>query len=162
MTNQEEPSTEASTWIEASPEAVWRRVATIEALGRYSPETYRTEWLPGWQRHEVGARFRGHNSNDRHEWHTDCVISEFTEPEAFAFDVESTEEGDFSTRWRYTLAAEAGGTRLTESFVSPVLDGKPAEMNPRRHGVLVEMLNTTLERIKKDVEATDTNRRRVP
>lgn len=153
MINQEGHSAEASTWIDASPEAVWRSVANIDGLGRYSPETSRTEWLPGSERHEVGARFRGHNSNDRHEWHTDCAITELTEPKAFAFDVAPDEDGRFSTRWRYTLAPEGRGTRLTESFESPVLDDKPSEMNPDRRQVLVEMLNTTLERIKNDVEA---------
>lgn len=132
MTSQEESHlAEASTWIDASPEAVWRIVANIQNLGRYSPETLRTEWLPGSKRHEVGARFRGHNSNDRHEWHTDCAITEFTAPRAFAFDVAPDENGRFSTRWRYTLATEGRGTRLTESFQSPILDDKPAEMNPR-------------------------------
>ena len=87
MTIQEGRRAEASTWIDASPEDVWRIVANIESLGRYSTETSRTEWLPGSKRHQVGARFRGHNSNDRHEWHTDCAITELTEPIAFAFDV---------------------------------------------------------------------------
>lgn len=159
MTSQEEgPSAEASTWIDAPPEAVWHRVANIQSLGRHSPETFRTEWLPGSERHEVGARFRGHNSNDRHDWHTDCVISEFTDPKAFAFDVEPDEDGQFSTRWRYTLAAEGRGTRLTESFESPVLDDKPSEMDPGRRRVLIEMLNTTLDRIKDNVEAAGPDR----
>ena len=76
MSIQQGHSVEASTWIGASPEAVWRSVANIESLGRYSPETSRTEWLPGSDRHDVGARFRGFNSNDRNEWHTDCAITE--------------------------------------------------------------------------------------
>ena len=154
MTSEVEgPSAEASIWIDASPRDVWQGVAIIQNLGRHSPETFRTEWLPGSERHEVGARFRGYNSNGRHDWHTDCVISEYTEPEAFAFDVAPDEDGRFSTRWRYTLTAEGRGTRLTESFESPVLDDKPSEMNPDRRRVLIEMLNTTLARVKHDLEA---------
>ncbi len=151
------PTAEASIWIDAPPETVWQRVAMIQHLGRHSPETFETEWLPGSDRHEVGARFRGHNSNGRHDWHTDCVISEYTEPTAFAFDVAPDDEGRFATRWRYSLAAEANGTRLTESFESPVLDDKPAEMNPDRHRVLVAMLDTTLERIKHELESAGTD-----
>lgn len=158
MINQEGYSAEASTWIDASPEAVWRSVANIQGLRRYSPETSRTEWLPGSEGHKIGARFRGYNSNDRHEWHTDCLITEFTEPRAFAFDVVPDGDGGFSTRWRYTLSGEGRGTRLTESFDSPVLDDKPSEMNPDRRRVLIEMLNTTLERIKDDVETTGVER----
>ena len=83
----------------------------------------------------------------------DCAITEFTEPTAFAFDVAPDQDGRFSTRWRYTLTAEGKGTKLTESFESPVLNDKPSEMNPNRRWVLTEMLNTTLQRIKVDVEA---------
>lgn len=152
MTIEQTHSAEASTWIDATPKVVWKFVANVQNLGRYSPETSRTEWLPGSTRHEIGAGFRGHNENDRHEWHTDCVITEFTEPMAFAFDVAPDEDGGFATRWRYTLAAEGKGTRLTESFQSPVLDESPAKMNPDRRSVLVQMLHTTLERIKNDIE----------
>ena len=158
MSRQEENhSAEAATWIHATPKAVWRIVASIHNLGRYSPETFATEWLPGSNRHEVGARFRGHNRNDRHEWSTDCAISEFTKPWAFAFDVEPDDEGSFATRWRYTLAHEGGGTRLTESFQSPVLESSPAEMNPDRRRALIRMLSTTLEHIKNDIEAAGTD-----
>jgi len=146
--------TEASILIDASPADVWQSVANIANLGRYSPETHRVEWLPGSDSHEVGARFRGYNRNDRHEWHTDCEITEFTAPAAFAFDVAPDSQGGFATRWRYTLAADGPGTLLTESFESPILQASPAEMNPDRHRVLVDMLAMTLANIKAEVEST--------
>lgn len=154
MTSDENavPTAKASIWIDAPPEAVWRNVANIQSLARHSPETFKTDWLSGSERHEVGAGFRGHNSNGRHNWSTDCVISEFAELHAFAFDVAPDSDGRFSTRWRYTFAAEGRGTMLTESFESPVLEDKPSEMNPDRRRVLIEMLNTTLQRIKDDIE----------
>jgi hypothetical protein len=162
--NNQRPETDhsevASIWIDAAPGDVWRRVANIANLGRYSPETTRTAWLPGSDRHEMGARFRGYNRNGRHQWHTDCVITEWTEFVAFAFDVAREADGRFATRWRYTLASENGGTRLTESFVSPIRDAAPAEMNPERHSLLVDMLDTTLACIKADIEASDDNRTR--
>lgn len=145
--------TEASIWVDASPAEVWQNVANIANLGRHSPETHRVEWLPGSDGHRVGARFRGYNRNDRHEWHTDCEITEFTAPAEFAFDVAPQGQGPFSTRWRYTLAADGPGSLLTESFESPVLEARPAEMNPDRHRVLVDMLEATLANIKAEVES---------
>ena len=145
-------SAEASIWIDASPEVVWESVANIANLGRYSPETSRAEWLPGSVRHEVGARFRGHNDNGHHQWTTDCEISEFTAPASFGFDVSPEKDGGFATRWRYTMSPDGGGTRLTESFESPTLEAPPADMNPDRRSALVEMLNQTLARIKEDIE----------
>src|SRR6056297_857150 len=146
------PSAEASTSVDAPPEDVWNCVATIQNLSHHSPETIRTEWLSGSQRHEVGARFRGHDTNGRHRWHTDCTISEYTEPTAFAFDLEPDEHGNYATRWRYTLTAEGNGTRLTESFESPVLDDRPSEMNPDQRRVLIDMLGATLASVKHDLE----------
>lgn len=142
-----------SIWIDASPETVWEVVANVDNLGRYSPETNRTEWLDASRRHQVGARFRGHNSNDHHAWHTDCTITEFTEPSAFAFDVSPGPDGRFATRWRYTLAPDGTGTHLTESFDSPILEDRPAEMNPDRHQTLSAMLTATLHAIKEDIES---------
>ncbi len=133
-------------------------MATIQNLSRHSPETIRTEWLPGSHRHEVGARFRGHNTNGRHHWHTDCTISEYTRPNAFAFDVEPDEHGHYATRWRYTLAPDGSGTRLTESFESPVLNDKPSGMNPNRQQVLIDMLNATLASIKHHLEVVQPSR----
>ncbi len=46
--------------MEASPLEVWRLVADIRNTGRFSPETFDTEWLDGVTEPSVGARFRGH------------------------------------------------------------------------------------------------------
>lgn len=164
--NNQGPETQlsgvASIWIAAAPDDVWRVVANIANFGRYSPETTSTDWLPGSDGHELGARFRGHNRNDRHQWHTDCEITEWSEPAAFAFDVAPQGDGRFATRWRYTLASENDGTRLTESFESPILGAAPPEMNTDRHSIMADMLKTTLECIRADIEASNDNRGRPP
>lgn len=149
-----EVTAEASVWIDAAVEAVWARVANIASLGRYSPETTRTEWLPGSTGHEVGARFRGYNANERHQWHTDCTIVGYVEPTEFAFGVAPDELGQFVTIWTYRLSPERGGTRLTESFESPILADRPAEMSPTRRQTLAEMLQQTLTAIRADIESS--------
>lgn len=146
------PSGQATIWIDQPVEVVWNVVADIANLGRYSPETVRTEWLPGSEHHTVGARFRGFNTNGNAEWHTDCEITDYTPHELFGFGVR-VHHGQFATIWRYEFAAERDGTRLTESFESSLLATPPPGMNPRRRDVLTDMLETTLASIKADFDA---------
>jgi Polyketide cyclase / dehydrase and lipid transport len=141
------PSAEASVWIDATPEVVWRSMGNIESLSQHSPETIETEWLPGSNSHEVGAAFRGHNRNKRAEWNTDCVITHCTEAEQFGFGVSTDVEGTFSTSWLYTLTPEDGGTRVTESFESPYLLAASPEMSKVRPQMLEDMMAATLASI---------------
>lgn len=144
------PYEEASIWIDAAVEVVWDAVAKIEFLGRYSPETTGAEWLEPSSAHAVGARFRGHNDNGSHTWHTDCEITDYTPRVVFGFGVGPTAE--FRTIWRYRFTEERGGTRLTQSFESPLLANPPPGMNPDRRRVMADMLTETLERIRDHLE----------
>jgi len=148
------PYEQASTWIDAPPETVWEAVANIDHLGRFSPETTGAEWLPPSAAHVVGARFRGHNDNGTHTWHTDCEITDYTPHLVFGFGVGVG--GEFTTIWRYRFAAERGGTRLTQSFESPLLADPPPGMNPQRRQVMADMLAQTLDRIRIHLEAPPT------
>lgn len=149
------PSAAASIWIDAEPAVVWRSVGNIASLSQHSPETVRTEWLRGSDHHEVGAAFRGHNRNERAEWHTDCVITHFSESSQFGFGVATNVEGEFSTSWLYTLTPEDGGTRVSESFESPYLLAASPEMSRVRPQMLEDMMAATLASIKVKVEAPD-------
>lgn len=144
------PYEEASIWIDAEVEVVWDAVAKIDLLGRYSPETTGAEWLEPSSQHTVGARFRGHNDNGRNTWHTDCEITDYTPLVVFGFGVGSC--GEFRTIWRYHFAEEQGGTRLTQSFESPLLANPPPGMNPERRQVMADMLTETLERIRDHLQ----------
>ena len=146
------PSAHASIWIDEPTDVVWNVVADIANLGRFSPETVRTEWLPGSEPHTVGARFRGFNNNGSAEWHTDCEITDYTPFELFGFSV-GAQDNQYATLWRYGFAAERDGTRLTESYESPLLLTPPAGMNPVRHEVMADMLAATLAAIKADFHA---------
>lgn len=67
--------------------------------------------------------------------------------------IDARRDGRFATGWRYTLAPDGTGTHLTESFDSPILEDRPAEMNPDRHQTLTAMLTATLHAIKEDIES---------
>lgn len=148
----------ATITIGAPPNVVWKTIANIDNLAHHSPETFKIERSPDHGSDIVGARFIGHNRNDRHSWRTECVISAATEPTTFAFDVAPEPDGSYATRWTYRLAAAEMGTRLTETFSSPLLADKPSEMNPERYRVLIQMMEATLTSIKNSIEnATSTS-----
>lgn len=142
----------ATIVIGAPLEIVWQTVANVDNLARHSPETFRIERSPNRGGDFVGARFTGHNRNDRHSWTTECVISAASAPTTFAFDVAPESDGTYATRWTYDLAPTETGTRLTETFSSPLLGDKPSDMNPDRYQILIEMMEATLRSIKNSIE----------
>jgi hypothetical protein len=48
----------------ATPECIWELLSDVTKIGRYSPETFETEWLEGASGPAVGAKFRGHVERD--------------------------------------------------------------------------------------------------
>ncbi len=54
---------EVSIDIAAPPGAVYDLVADVTNMGRWSPETYRCEWLDGCTGPRVDARFKGWNKD---------------------------------------------------------------------------------------------------
>ncbi|GAA1830645.1 SRPBCC family protein [Pseudonocardia ailaonensis] len=107
------PTVEVSTWVDAPPAAVWPAVVDVVAMPSQSPEVVQVEWLDSG-RPEVGARFRGHSRHDAlGSWSTVSEVVECEEPARFAWAVEGP-DGDASATWRFSLAVEDGGTRLSE------------------------------------------------
>jgi uncharacterized protein YndB with AHSA1/START domain len=51
---------EVTVHMAAPPSAVWALVTDVEAIGRYSPETFEGRWIDGAAGPAVGARFQGH------------------------------------------------------------------------------------------------------
>jgi hypothetical protein len=118
------PSVEVDIVVAASPDVVWRFVSDISLPARFSTELVGAEWLDGATGAALGARFVGHS---RHaaigEWETTSTVYECRLPEAFGWAVGDPE--DPSARWRFTLAPEGSGTRLTQWI----------QMGPARSGI---------------------------
>ena len=142
--------------IDAPPAMVWALVADIGNMQRWSPETYRTEWLDGATAAAVGARFRGWNRWRGVRWATFCEVEVCEPGREFTFSTRFW--GRPGTRWSYTFAAgAAGGTHVTETrrqvhqplyarlAYLTVLRGHTATFRP----AMVE----TLQRIKAAAEA---------
>ena len=56
--------------IDASAEHVYGLVSDISNMSRWSPETFKTQWLRGATGPQVGARFRGWNRDGWVRWPT--------------------------------------------------------------------------------------------
>lgn len=109
----DKPTVQVQTWIDASPERVWRIVADVELMPSLSNELQHVEWQGGATGPSVGASFVGHSKHDAlGEWSTTSYILECAEPEVLGWAV--TDPDDPSARWRFTLRPKDGGTELTQ------------------------------------------------
>lgn len=106
------PTVEASTWIDADPDRVWDLVSDIQLMPTLSNELQRVEWLDGVGGPRLGARFLGHNEHDAFgRWSTTSYIVSFDQPREFAWAVG---DPDFpAASWRFRLTPRDGGTKLS-------------------------------------------------
>ncbi|MEU9702226.1 SRPBCC family protein [Streptomyces sp. NPDC047981] len=105
-------SLEESVVVDAAPEVVYRLVANLPDMGRWSPECRRV-WVPRTPV-RTGSRFVGLNRRGPFLWFTTGRVSAAREGEEFTFDV-----GVFGlpiARWGYRFEAEGTGTRVTETW----------------------------------------------
>lgn len=106
------PTVEASTWIDATPQRVWSLVSDIELMPTLSNELKSVAWVEGATEPRIGARFVGHNAHDAFgEWSTTSQIVACDEAREFAWAVGDPEYP--SAIWRFSLSPRDGGTALT-------------------------------------------------
>lgn len=101
--------------VEAPPELVYALVADLPAMGRWSPECVRCDWVGDATRAEPGARFRGRNRRGWRRWSTKGEVVTAVPGHELAFDVSSI-FGLPVARWSYRIAPDDGGSRLTETW----------------------------------------------
>lgn len=156
------PSTEVELLVAASPEAVWALVSDIELPTRQSRELQAVEWLDGAAAPAVGARFRGRNHHDAvGTWETTSTVIECEPCSAFAWAVEDVDAP--TATWRFTVSAEAGGTRVRQwvrlgpgpSFLSQAIEAMPdkeSRIIGRRLREHAAAMAANLEAIRSRVE----------
>jgi len=105
---------QASTQINASPEALYDLVSDVRRMGEWSPETRSCAWLDGATGAAVGARFKGTNARGPLRWSTKpkVVVAERGREFAFVTDL----RGNDNTKWSYRFEPTANGTTVTETF----------------------------------------------
>lgn len=106
---------EVTVHVAAPPEVVYRLVSDVTLMPRFSPEIQRCVWLGGADGPAPGARFRSTNKLPRRPpWRNTPVV--LVADPAREFTISRTEPFAGTLVWRYRLAPEDGGTRVTESY----------------------------------------------
>lgn len=156
MTELGNADVEATVYIDADADAVYRMITDLPTLAELAAETTSMEWVRGKTAHP-GARFRGSNSHGRHNWSTTCTVTDADPGRVFAFDVRSAVVP--VAHWRYDIVpTDDGGCRVTECtwdqrpgwfrvparWATGVRDRKAAN---------VEHIARTLQRLKQKAEA---------
>jgi uncharacterized protein YndB with AHSA1/START domain len=147
-----------TVYMSAPPEKIWDLVSDVTKIGRYSPETFEGEWLDGATGPAVGARFRGHvkrNGVGPIYW-TSASVTACEPGRVFEFGV--GKPGKALNTWRYELTPNGDGTDVTESFRLTDQLGLKLYWTLwgwSRGKVNRKGMQTTLERIKAEVESTD-------
>ncbi|MFM8599691.1 MAG: SRPBCC family protein [Mycobacterium sp.] len=145
--------------MSAPAEKIFDLVADIRNTGRFSPEVFESEWLDGATGPVLGAKFRGHvrrNEIGPVYW-TTCRVTACERGREFGFAVLGP--GDRAVNnWHYRFTPSGDGTDVTESF--RLNNSLPIRVFWTFAGYLrgrrnVRDMRTTLERIKKVVEAGD-------
>ena len=140
----------AEAVIAASPEQIYEMVADVTRTGEWSPGCYKCEWEDGATGPAVGAKFRGYNRRGEYEWDVLCTVITADHGREFAFSVGS-EPG---TTWRYEFFEHDAGTRVVESFASPLLDTpRFVERREKRMLMLTDGMENTLANLKAKAEA---------
>lgn len=106
---------ELSIHIDATPEAVYDLVADATRTSEYSPEVSEARWVGSAQRPVAGARFRATNTSGKFSWHNTPIVTAAERGREFTFA--RTEPFCGTVQWRYRFEPEAGGARVTESYL---------------------------------------------
>ena len=157
------PTTQAEVMVAADPAAVWALVCDIRLPARFSSEFDGGEWLDGAAGPALGARFTGRNHHPAvGSWQTTSTICEYEPGRVLGWAVGDPDRP--AAKWRFTLAAEAGGTRLTQwmqigpgpSGITDLIEARPDKESRILHRRLAEHhanMTATLAGIKDLAEA---------
>lgn len=154
MTDQGPASAQAEVDIAARPDAVYALITDLPTLAALAEETSTMKWRKG-DAARPGAVFKGTNRNGLRRWSTTCTVVDADPGKAFAFDVSYF--GIPISRWRYDIADQRGGCRVTERtwdrrpgwFVKP---GGLATGVSDRDTANAEHIRLTLQRLKDRAE----------
>ncbi len=111
MTESTNPTHRGSVVVAAPPERVYDIVSDVTRTGEWSPVCTACWWDDPAEAGRVGAWFTGRNELPHRTWETRSRVVAAERGREFAWVV-----GDGYVRWGFTLAPDAGGTSLTESW----------------------------------------------
>jgi len=146
------PILQAQVDIDAPVATVWKLVADLSKMPRWSPQC---RWMKPMGELRQGARTININRRGRLVWPTTCRITDYVPERKLAFRVNEN-----NTVWSYELEPTEAGTRLIETrradngttALSTFLVGKFMGGVPSFEKELVEGMNASLGRIKVAAE----------
>lgn len=149
-----DPCVEATVWIDARPEVVYRLITDLPTLASLAEEAVAMEWRRG-NAVNPGAVFTGHNKSASRRWSTKCAVTDAEPGRLFAVDVSHTMIP--VARWQYDIVAADGGCEVTESawdrrprwFLK--VAGKATGVSDRA-AANTEHMRLTLQRLKQRAE----------
>ena len=155
MTERGPASAQADVTIDADPSRVYHLITDLPTLASLAEENEAMAWQKG---NEVapGAVFKGTNRNGSHRWSTTCTVTDAEPGRVFAFDVSYF--GLPIAHWRYDIATDGGGCRVTEG----TWDRRPGWFSKMawvgtgvrdRDAANAEHIKVTLARLKEKAEA---------
>ena len=157
------PTTQADLVIAAPAAVVWALVCDIQLPARFSREFDGGRGLDGASRPALGARIAGRSYHPAvGQWQTTSTICEYEPEQVLGWAVGDPVRP--AARWRFTLAAQADGTRLTQwmqigpapSGISAAIEARPDKESAILHRRLAEHranMAATLAGIKELAEA---------
>jgi uncharacterized protein YndB with AHSA1/START domain len=151
-------SVQVERTIAAPPDVVWRLVADVTQMGRWSPETESCRWIGRSTGPSAGARFRGRNRNGKKSWSTASTVTDAEPGRRFAFEVKV---GPFRVaRWEYRCQPSGAGCLVTETYTDQrgrlvTALGGPVSGVADRAAHNRATMATTLERLAVAAEAAD-------
>ena len=140
--------------ISANPQEIWDLITDLSNMGRWSPENDGGKWLSKDGGPKLGARFIGKNSWQGNKWVAPVKVTEFKEPQRFAFKMRFPFIG--GSDWSFDIEPTPEGCRVTQTWVDQrtkalvAIGGKVSGVSERAPHTRASM-ETTLQRLADEV-----------
>ena len=114
MRYRDQPSIEVTQRVHCDVPTAWAYVTDITVPARCSAELQSVEWLDGADHVEVGARFRGRNTNEAiGTWETVCHVVEVDDQRRWVWDVQG-HDGPIAS-WGFEVEPARDGVLMGRS-----------------------------------------------
>lgn len=113
MRYRDQPTVEVTQRVDCDIATAWSYLTDITLPARCSAELQSVEWLDGADRVQVGARFRGRNSNAAiGEWETVCEVAEVEDQRRWVWNVLG-HDGPIAT-WGFEVEPASSGVLVRQ------------------------------------------------
>lgn len=142
-----------STEVAAPAAELYELVASLEHMGRWSPQNESVTWAED-ATGVVGDRFTGHNHQNGRDWEVPCQVSAAEPGRRFEWVTRPEHGGCVRWTWEFEEADEV--TTVTETWdvqrLPPAIEGRTPEQYAEITAATIEGIAQTLTNLKSHVE----------